>query len=177
MNNFSVGCWENNDQIPNRLSAYKQNGEEIWTNPNIEPPFNWVIIDDDETMVITGNNDTWTGYNIINGDMIFNVSIKDIKTRSDDIYFRCYYSAGPFANRHPIIMPNGLLAILCSNGKGNALSFEIKLIDIKTGKLNNKLLIFDQIPRIDIFIADNTNFYGIGYTEDLIIGVQKLSMS
>ena len=54
------------------IYAYSSTGNQIWVQKNNNP--DWVIIDDDETMVISGTSTKWTGFNIKNGDLIFNTT-------------------------------------------------------------------------------------------------------
>lgn len=157
---------------PVNISGFNNDGTAMW-GTNVSIDVQYTMIDDDESMVIVGTDAAWIGVNITDGDVLFNLTIADITINTDSNAFMCYCVTGPWANRHPIIFPNHMLAILC----GNHNVFDVRLVNTMTGKLQGAPMVFTQLTQIDILFADNSNLYGVGYANaNQSIIVEKLAM-
>ena len=170
--NMFVSC----DQysVPYTITKYDVNGKSVWSSKVTQTnsySYPWIILDDTEKYVITGTNADWVVFDAETGDLKWSKSVSDIMQKRESNLV-CYDSAQPWANRHPVIMPDGKLIILCQE-KG--VGYSIRGLDVETGNLARD--VENVAFNVSMLSADSSSVYLWGYNDlDKHIAGQRIPM-
>lgn len=147
---------------PYSITKFDSNGKSVWKSQVSQVSgytYPFIMLDDTEKYIIFGTNKEWVAFDADTGDLKWAKSLSDI-TQKRDQGLVCYNSAQPWANRHPIPMPDGQLVILCRTTNNG---YDVRSLDIETGALSRDST--NVAFNVSIVSADSNSVYLWGYND------------